>query len=683
MTSCTEYLTDVESFLNGESKTPVTVRTNLSVGSATGSRAVDKTFEGNEVLIARLQTVEAGGTVNYSKTEQFTIAANPNHTAKTDDINQTSDLTCTTVGASDGKIYWDDYSSTAYDLREKNSSDQFVRGLRYYYGYCYNGGTPTTALDEAAGTIGWTIATDQTSGFKTSDLLFGDTQAAIHYTHSKEAEREVLELPYTHAMSKVTVEIVCDEEAGFKDVAANFANTTVDLQGINTVATVTAPTATVVPVPGDGNANVKTIQTLPIANNNLRKSFSAIIVPTVMKEGKLLAKINDVDGNNYELNLTDAILDTDETNDWASQLTGYSADDGGMTKPGVHYLITVTIQKQAITLKATIKDWDEVSAQGVGVIQFDNDITTKGNLDQQTLKDNGFDVYQKNIEEPAYSKVTTYSYTSEPAAWTRTDEIYWPNKTDRFYFRALSGAKPDDTDTPANESLTMTNGKDVLWGTTKEHKGPEVEEPYSLDYKEGDPIAPRTGDVPLVFYHPMAKITVNLVDANASKGVPEGVGATDYTNPLNPRLNLAGAKIEITNMSTSGTINLHDGSITPTTPVAAKMFNTIYYAANDADTKTPQVEQYIVTPQTFEDDAYMIITLADGTTYRLKLNECEADTGEKDADDKPIYENITKWERGKHYVYTITLDKQKITFRAMIKDWVETTGGGIANLEWD
>jgi hypothetical protein len=44
---------------------------------------------------------------------------------------------------------------------------------------------------------------------------------------------------------------------------------------------------------------------------------------------------------------------------------------------------------------------------------------------------------------------------------------------------------------------------------------------------------------------------------------------------------------------------------------------------------------------------------------------------------------IDQWERGKHYSYTIHLEKEQITFRAVIKDWETHYGSGNANLEWD
>ena len=67
------------------------------------------------------------------------------------------------------------------------------------------------------------------------------------------------------------------------------------------------------------------------------------------------------------------------------------------------------------------------------------------------------------------------------------------------------------------------------------------------------------------------------------------------------------------------------------------------------------------------------ITLADGTTYKLQLNQCLDGTDTA----------ITKWERGKSYTYTVHLELEEVSYRALVKDWTVVSGSGNANLEWD
>lgn len=715
-----------DAYLNGSEKTPLTACALIDGAGGVRSRAVDKGFETSDKLVAYLRHVTWDGTTAGARTSvaadkapqlvTFTKGSTAMTAYDGSDITpigtgvalgltstntkQTADLTASPL------LYWDDFSSSAdadHDLRTDGHY------LQSFYGYCYNGGTPTTALTETTGALGWTVSADQHEGFKTSDLLWSAEQTPVAYAHATynggTAHGQLI-LPYTHAMSKVTVEVVCED--GFDANVANFANASVVLKGMQTVASLIAPTGTSTAVPGTADANVKNITTQPIAHatqSNVCYSFAALIAPTTFIDGKVFAAINNVDGNNYTLALSDAILNTEAANDWASRLTGYSAAAGGTTQPGVNYLITITIKKQTISVNAEIRDWDEVSATGVGVIQFASDVTEKTGAIATELQTDGFDLYKApEAATPAYGKAaTTYSYVDTdaddaPDTWKRTNEIYWPNATDRFFFRALSGATADDHDSPTNESLTMENGHDVLWGTTKEHKGTALDG-SSYDYAKGAALNPRTGDVPLTFSHPMAKVTFKLLDKNLDATLPDGVSATDYDNPLNPRINLAGATIQIVDLATGGTLNLHDGSITPAEHTSGnKLFSEDtasdpkrmgYYAAFENGSATSYDTEltlcdYSVIPQTIGDGAMVIVTLADGTTYKTQLNTCTVTaTASGTAIMHPVDAVINQWNRGVSYTYTILLSKEKITFRALIENWDKVEGGGKATLEWD
>lgn len=670
LASCSEDVveTSSESFLNGSEKTPISIAANISTDKSAKTRAADASFAVNDELLAYLRHVTAtktgeGDAATYSDITQvsgegigprlakFTVSAlNTDVSYATNySLADKSDMTMAT---GEKKLFWDDFNNSNAATTDLRTDGHY---LQVYYGYCYNGGTPTTALTEAAGTLGWTVQQDQstTANFTHSDLLYAKEQKPVKYEHTPAARTDLL-IPYTHAMSKVTVEL--DLQEGFENVATNFANTTVILKGMNTVCDVNAPNAIVTSVPGTDNANVKDITTLPIANTNLNKSFSALIAPTVMTNGKLLAEINNVDGNNYKLELTTAILNTDANNDWNSQL-----GTDGVTKPGVNYLITVTIRKQEIHVSATIQDWTTVSATGVGEINFTNDITDKTGSIAEALQTGGFDIYQKGTASDAtYGKVTTYSYGGDPAKWTRNNDIYWPNGTDKFYFRALS---------PKGSTTSLTNGSEVIWGTTAAYTwGTE-------DVAKGGLVAPRTGDVPLEFEHVMSRITFHLID-----GLAESTNNADH-------LDLGKATIQLTNLATGGTLDLQSGNITPLA-ASPKTFTEDeigspkrmgFYAAKENTTETTYdaaltIKEYPVIPQTITDNSRIIITLADGTRYSTALNQCKI---------KETTTLVGSWERGKDYTYEITIGKEEILFRALVKDWDKKEASGNATLEWD
>lgn len=598
LTSCADDVVngDATEYLNGKEKTPIEVSALLDKSNGAGTRAADMEFDNGDQLIAYLRHVMWDGTNNGARTSvtadqaprlvTFTTTGSKEWTG--DDITpigtgvplgmtstntqEATDLTATPT------LYWDDFSNSVDASHDLRTSGHY---LQSYYGYCYNGGSSnvTTALVEANGTLGWTVATDQSSGFKTSDLLWSYEQTPVAYSH--ETTRAGLIIPYTHAMSKVTVEVVCGE--GFDTDTENFKDASVILKDMNTVASLTAPIGTSIAVPGAENANVKDITTQKIADKTspkVKHSFAALIAPTTMKDDQLLAEIKLVDGNNYKVILSDAVLNTSATNDWASKLKNYSAETGGITQPGVNYFITVTIKKQQISVSATIKDWSEVTAEADGEIQFSGDITTKGSIAEE-LKSKGFDVYQSDTTSFG-TKATSVSWDAEGQKWLYTPKIYWQNSEDGEYFRALSGADADVTATAdVNESLIMKQGKDVLWGTTAEHSGKDVDD-NDYSYERGDQIKPRTGDVPLEFEHAMSKITVNLT---TSSDAAEAV-------------TLAGAKISIANIYDQGAIALYDGKIssfnaTTTIPVSGLL------AANDA-TEGNKIKDFVVVPQSLK-----------------------------------------------------------------------------------
>ena len=93
--------------------------------------------EANDKLVIGLRNSNAALTGFNSASlfaqTSFTVGANANST--------TSSLSPT--------VYWDDFSSSDYDLKEGNADGNKLQAL---YGVCLNGGTATVA---AEGTLAW------------------------------------------------------------------------------------------------------------------------------------------------------------------------------------------------------------------------------------------------------------------------------------------------------------------------------------------------------------------------------------------------------------------------------------------------------------------------------------------------------------------------------------------------
>lgn len=580
-----------------QERLPLTFETTLA-GSRQVTRAVGNQFEATDELLCYVRHIIDGET--YPVQSKMVTIINDEPTEK---------------------LFWDDFSeSTADGSKDLRTNGH---GLQSFYGYCYNGGTPSEPLDEATGVLEWTTATDQTGEgvVKANDLLWSDSQSMITYDHVKE-HRGTLTIPYTHAMSKFTIVVVADE--GFQTHALDA--TTVTLNRMNEKGSFTAPTTTVVP---EGTTAVKMYaHAASTAEGKPARTYEAIVVPKAdLTQGAPLATIHDAEGNDYQISIS------------SDMLTSWDAGiDNGLSMSGVNYKLTVTLNKQAIDVVATLADWTDVSASAVGSINFTADVKSIDKTNNASLKAGDSFSLWHSTNNTDFGKIATTA-TYDGSKFVNTPVIYWPNGSTNYYFRALA-QKTNEKTLEAVITMKANQGTDLLWATTAAHTGTEADGTTTHDYAEGDAINPRTGSVPLIFKHVMSNVKVELKTSDDASAVE-----------------LAGATVTITNLKNKGTVSLKTGVVTADTTKAT----------------IPVEDETIMVPQHITDASRLVITLKDGTTYSVQLNSCEDSTQKV----------ITKWEGGQKYTYTITLTKEAIQFRALIKDWTENTGSGNATLDWD
>ena len=562
-----------------EERLPLRFETTLS-NQLPVTRAVDDKIDASDELLCYVRHVINSETSVYTQVQGnlVTIKDNKPTTA----------------------LYWDDFSnsnSAETDLRTAN------HGLQSYYGYCYNGATVAKdALKDVSGELTWSASTNQSAdGIKTSDLLWSSVQALVPYDHAK---IESIKVPYTHAMSKFTVIVVAGD--GF--TSTDLDNAKVTLHDMQTKGTFTAPSAE---VSATGTADV-TMYGTKRADDANQRVFEAVVLPTTsLAKDKHLATIT-MAGNTYKVNITDAMLTS-----WAKGI------ENAASQSGINYQLTVTLNKQAISVSASLAAWTSVEATAVGEILFDPDVKTIGKNYENVKDGDSFALWMAEADADfGTDAATTVTYNG--TRFTNDKPVYWPNGTTQFKFRALA----KQTNSHLLEAVTATKVKqdddsklpDLLWGTS------------------GDAaIAPRTGDVPLTFSHAMSNVVVKLETSNDDKS----------------KVEIDKATIRITDLITDGTIAISSGDIS--------IGNTVGEVAVDGET--------IMVPQTISTDAKLIITLADKkTTYSLKLSTID---------------NITKWVRGNQYTYTIHLEKEAMKFRAVIEEWKPTTGSGNATLDWE
>ena len=596
-----------DDFSQEQSRLPLTFETSLS-GSRSVTRAVGGSFDTGDKLLCYVRHI-------YSTD----LSTDKNYL----EVDPYKKLVTIINGEPTEKLYWDDFS-------DNNSDGHYLRtanhALQSFYGYCYNGGKPTTALNNATGVLGWTTAADQTTDgdMKKNDLLWSPAQNPVTYVHAKE-NREGLSIPYTHAMSKFTIVVVADE--GFE--ADDLNNATVTLKDMNKVGTFTAPTST---VEATGTTDVQMYANATDTEKSSR-AYEAVAVPMLeMTKDQLLATINDVDGNNYEVYLTDAILTA-----WTDGIKE------NKSQSGINYKLTITLKKQTITVVATLADWTDVSATGTGEINFTADVKSIDKDNAGLTDGDAFTLWKMSaLTKEAFAEAKKTIATYSGSAFTYDKKLYWDKASDDSYFRALA---KKETKLTAVEDTTLAQGTDLLWGTTAGHTGTEANG-TEHKYEEGVAINPRTGAVPLIFKHVMSKVVVNLETTDDASQVVT-----------------TGATVTMTKVIDNGTMNIFTGKVKSGDSKSDVV-------VKDEDNA---ITEAIMVPQTIGDNAKLVITLADGTTYSLLLNTCE------DKDKKAV----TDWYSGNLYEYTITLKKEEIQFRALVKDWKEESGSGNATLAWD
>lgn len=685
---------------NGE-KTPLLINATLDTGKGQ-TRAYDNIFENGDVLKAYVRHTIGGTLGDY--TILNTDYAKKLVTIHKDGTNYISDS------------YWDDFSLN-------NNLKEDGHGLHAFYGYCYNGRldseTPAPALTEDTGVLVWSVLQDQSTEtkYKHSDLLKAPQTATVNYSHTSEqsGDHGTLELAFTHAMSQISVTV--NAGTGFSAGQDPLRSTAITLNSMFTTTRITGPTGNWVDVEGAGDENHKdiTMYAKACATGALTREFVAVVAPgTILKEDVKLLDITGAHGNNYKVIITsDMLQDTDGAGVDKGWINSTPPTDGVKhyitTEPGMNYHLDITIDKSAVQVSASLAGWSDVTATGIGNIDFPNNDTNlvmddagitqdqdvqvaaisenkfKGNstfslfwlkAGDGNTESNGTPKASSTRTNDNYGFVTQMTFQDNNGSddtWTYAPVFYWPNRTDKYYFRALAkynGTELVDDHYADNISLVndgdntikdvvvsqgtitdgnATNGPDIIWGTTAHHWGMTAP---GKEYHRSYAIAPRTGGVPIVFEHVMSKITFAL----------ETTDDDDYK-----KVNLEGATIAISNLYTQGKINLDDGS----------MNFSPYSITTDAIPATTSISGLFVVPQTFSDNTIVTIVLPNepsaggNATYTIKL---------KDLTDGSTA--ITQWEKGKNYSYTIHVDKEQVKVNALVKEWEGVVGSGAATLTW-
>ena len=646
----------------------------ISAGIASSPRGIE-----SRAALAGHYAFTEGTCINLH-VEGYWAGKTPEKIEKTAIFRAASDADADNINAisylSGEQIYWDDFG-TADPGNTANRS----KGLGVLAVAIDRVTTGTTIADiadeawlssDAATDLPWSVATNGTNSFK-NDILVANNlydaslttlQKRYTFDEQKAATPGESRLDFKHVLSKIT--FVLTAGSGFPIILGNpgfISDPKVVLtrnktgepnpEWCYTSGTINIKTATATADP----ASLKKVKLDDIDRSGAKFTHEAIIYPGSQFGGDndVVAQIN-ADGNIYYVTakqIRDAI-DAD-----ASHVGTYN------TLPGYNYIFQVTVNKTDIKVTATISDWKTVTAaEETPKIVVSADV---GKQDDKTKTLDKFRFYRNEDGASKTGKYIALADAENPQASDIADgstiwnfynvdgstptPLYWPNHTTHYFFR---GVYPYNTAvTDGGGTSTYIQAENGAFGKSTYYNlmigAPEIApntmchnpDHTSVDMStEG--ICARTGKINLNFRYMMAQVEVKLTTTTGDdKVILDGNTTVELVNTIKSR------RIYL------GTRSIGYESLPRET----------YPMTQTADVK---VFHDAIVPQTLPDEMQFKITVKDGTksdVYYAVVNKI-----------KVSGDDITNWEAGKHYVYTLNIKKTGISVTATITDWTTAEG---------
>lgn len=601
------------------------------------------------------------------------------------------------------QLFWDDYGTA--DPANAGSGKGREKGLTIF-GAAVNGVTtaPTvdnwTAMTWNLGTPSGSPATlDLTGGWSTKDLLISNNVkvGGLDDTYKFDERSAGKLLEFTHAMSKITVRLIASDgfpTSGVGTTAKKFATTPEvkltsnetgqsNAEWAYTSGKINVETGA---VNNQADAAVITMHTQSITDATYTAIYDALVVPgsTFSADNATITRIN-ADGNIY-------YVTAKEIRKAITTKYGSGNELEFKTQPGQNYIITVNVKKTKIDVTATIKDWDEVVSETVyPVINVDASYGVSGTA----LGKEAFSFYRSTAMNTGYSNgLAVGSYypgeavvkkpTAPATEWIFEDgsgnpkPLFWPDHSTHYQMRGvwpLTGTATGEVSYPRVETKTIDTQeyqvisvKNVAYEAETFPSDLAIARPNvatdatcsnsdhtSVNLYYGG-ICATEGTVNLEFEYMMSKVEVNLSTTTGSNAVV-----------------LANAKVEVTNIYTTGDVKLGDRKTVVSGSTSYYTLHTIPEAGNEnkrLDAIVPQSLTY-TTPGVTTNVRFKITIYKNGDPeqgiddiYYADVNPI-LETGK----DTKIAPN-GKWENGMHYVYNLIISKTKIDVTATFKDWI-------------
>ena len=341
---------------------------------------------------------------------------------------------------------------------------------------------------------------------------------------------------------------------------------------------------------------------------------------------------------------------------------------------GLNYNFTITVKKtNIINVTAVVEPWANVDA--AEFTPTNAHISLNGIYDSHSgTYSTGFDLYRvldesTEISDTYEGKRWNGNYTDCAALKDNNDgswstNWYFENNKAYYHFRTVnSGTTIEGTsDNAVADYFTITSGPvastDPHWGA------PMTKEPvYNVTTGYTDCLSSAIGatsdKINITDQHMMSNITVKL-----------------QTTTGDDKVTLAGAKVYITKLHTTGNVLMGTGLVTPTGSTG-QVEMTSKDAATGTEFTYAIVPQALVRAETPTDDDYVGITIVTGDNNQYyivkKLSEITATTVSNE-NNQTQGASITRWFPGHTYTYTFTLKKagiDKIT--CTVQGWENVT----------
>lgn len=625
-------------------------------------------------------------------------AASQKTTATTGDETGTDNLHNKVNFTDEQRLYWDDYGTAD----PSNKTTGRAGGLTIY-GVAVDGKTTAPMVSDWAN-LNWTVSQNQsaTGVWGSEDLLISnniksDKDGTLKfddlYPTPQSGVSNIME--FTHAMSKITINLIAGEgfpATGVGATTKKFAAEpevilTSNLYGetsktewaytkyavnVMTGAVVTAsntPEAITTTTTKTDDANFTVVKEALVMPGSTFGDAVAGVYPQVLS---ILA-----DGNRYYVSsekIRAAI---------ATAIAAGTHADSYTTQPGKNYVFKVTINKTGIDVTATIKNWEDVTADQVTPIININNCYGKTGTDFAK----GFTLYRSKTATGSYieglteGNMSTVSYAS---AYTMSPQLYWPDHETHYFFRGV-WPQVNTTDGPATanvkanavdvKNVAYAQGKypsDLMIGMPRKDDG-TLDETCKAGHKTGDNSTSgicatdaaegathqNEGIIHLNFEYAMSQVEVELQTVSSPDAAKVNIGANTV--------------VELVNVYNSGEIKLSDGSVTTSGDKSIYTLNPVSGTGNEL------MRHSSIVPQTLTFSEKGATT---NLRFKITVTNDDSTTDIYYADVNPILKSGSttekvapngKWESGVHYKYILTLSKTAINVTATLKDWVTVT----------